>query len=253
MMTFDRFGQTGNNFLFKGDYVILFSKYSYKSVRWIKMKSYKELKNRQRQERESHDEFLGTRIHRALSWLNRAEQCSDDADGQVIFLWIAFNAAYANYIDPRYRPREHEFIFHFLDRLCQLDKDGSLENLVWELFPRNIRILLDNKYVFQPYWDFLNDKRSEDEWKSLFSKAKSAATAALGKKKTAEVLALALSRVYTLRNQLIHGGATWNSSVNRDQVRDCARLMSGLIPMVIEIMMDSSDVLWGQPCYPVVS
>ena len=25
-------------------------------------------------------------------------------------------------------------------------------------------------------------------------------------------------RLYTLRNQMLHGGATWNSNVNRDQV-----------------------------------
>ena len=57
--------------------------------------TYQELKDRQRQERETHGEFLGIRIHRALSWLNRAEQCADDSDSHVIFLWIAFNAAYA--------------------------------------------------------------------------------------------------------------------------------------------------------------
>jgi len=47
------------------------------------MNTYTELKNRQRQERESYSEYLGLRVHRALSWLNRAEQCVDDADGQV--------------------------------------------------------------------------------------------------------------------------------------------------------------------------
>ena len=38
---------------------------------------------------------LSLRLHRALSWLNRAEQLADDPDSQFIFLWIAFNAAYA--------------------------------------------------------------------------------------------------------------------------------------------------------------
>lgn len=40
---------------------------------------------------------------------------------------------------------------------------------------------------------------------------------------TGTVLMILFDRLYVLRNQIIHGGATWNSSVNRDQVRDGAR------------------------------
>jgi hypothetical protein len=61
-----------------------------------------------------------------------------------------------------------------------------------------------------------------------------------------------LSRIYTLRNQLIHGGATWGSSVNRDQVRDCVGFMGKLVPLVIEVMLDHPETLWGDACYPVV-
>lgn len=55
---------------------------------------HKELKARQRAERDSYPENLSLRVHRALSWLDRAEQ-DDDPDSRFIFLWIAFNAAYA--------------------------------------------------------------------------------------------------------------------------------------------------------------
>jgi hypothetical protein len=50
----------------------------------------------------------------------------------------------------------------------------------------------------------------------------------------------------------MHGGATWNSSVNRDQVRDCANLLGKIVPLIIEIMMDNVKTLWGDACYPVV-
>jgi len=216
------------------------------------MKTYEELKARQRQKRDSYHEYLGLRVHRALSWLKRAEQCTDDADGQVIFLWIAFNAAYANDIAEEYRLREQEMFRQFLSRLCELDDQQRLENLVWGEFPSSIRVLLNNKYVFQPFWDYQNNKITEDKWQYLFSRAKASATKALSRENSSEVLAITLSRVYTLRNQLIHGGSTWNSQVNRDQIRDCAKLLGNLIPIVIEIMMDSHNELWGQPCYPVV-
>lgn len=216
------------------------------------MKTYEELKTRQRQERESYSEYLGLRIHRALSWLNRAEHV-DDADSQVIFLWIAFNAAYANDIAEEYRLREQKMFHHFLKRLCELDNRQRLKNLVWVEFTGSIRVLLNNKYVFQPFWDYQNNRITEDEWKGRFFRAKASASIALSRENSAEILAIALSRVYTLRNQLIHGGSTWNSRVNRDQIRDCARLLSCLIPIVVEIMMDNHNELWGQPCYPVVS
>ncbi len=214
--------------------------------------TFKVLKARQRKERKSYGAYLDTRIHRALSWLDKSEQCDDDPDSQVIFLWIAFNAAYANDVDLKYRPTEHEMFYLFIKRLCDLDGKGRMEDLVWREFSGSMRVLLDNKYVFQPFWDHQNDKLARKEWEKRFAQANTAARKALGDRDTAKALTIALSRIYTLRNQIIHGGATWKSKVNRSQVRDCAKLLGHLVPIVIEIMMDSPDVLWGKPCYPVV-
>jgi hypothetical protein len=57
---------------------------------------------------------------------------------------------------------------------------------------------------------------------------------------------------YVLRNQLIHGSATWNSKVNRSQVKDGAAVLGVLLPVFINIMMDNPDHDWGKPYYPVV-
>ena len=59
-------------------------------------------------------------------------------------------------------------------------------------------------------------------------------------------------RNHPLCNQLIHRGATWNESVNREQMRDCVNVMGKLVPRVIEVMMDHPQTLWGDACYPVV-
>ena len=66
------------------------------------------------------------------------------------------------------------------------------------------------------------------------------------------MLSIVFSRMYTLRNQLIHGGATWNSSVNRDQLRGCSAFLGKRVPYVIQLMMDNTDTLWGDAAYPVV-
>ena len=175
---------------------------------------YAELKARHRAERDQQHPNLSLRIHRALSWLQRAEQ-AEDLDGRFIFLWIAFNAAYATEINDEYRGSERSCFSSFLEKLVSLDRDRQLENLAWEEFPKSIRVLLNNRYVYQAFWDYQSGKISREEWEQSFERGKQAAQVALGRQDTATVLSIALSRIYTLRNQLVHGGATWNSAVNR--------------------------------------
>lgn len=210
-----------------------------------------QLKDRHRAERAHYPEDLSLRVHRALSWLERAEQDADP-DSRFIFLWIAFNAAYATDIDDRVGLSEQRAFNDFLQKLLALDADKHLAELVWTAYPKAIRVLLDNRYVFAPFWEFHKGNISEAQWLTSFEKAKTAATKALGRQDTATVLSIVLARVYTLRNQLVHGGATWGSAVNRDQVRDCVKLMGELVPVVISIMMDHPEGEWGGVSFPVL-
>ena len=59
-------------------------------------------------------------------------------------------------------------------------------------------------------------------------------------------------RLYVLRNQLIHGGATWNSSVNRAQVKDGVHILLALVPVVIGLMLRRPEADFGEILYPVV-
>ena len=52
------------------------------------------LKAKQRELRAGFPETMGLRGHRSISWIDRAEDASDD-DGRFIFLWISFNAEVA--------------------------------------------------------------------------------------------------------------------------------------------------------------
>jgi hypothetical protein len=144
------------------------------------MLSYQQLKIRQRAERDNYPEQLSLRVHRALSWLHRAEQCEDD-DGRFIFLWISFNAAYANETG-EVRITEGRRVADFLGRLVELDSDLLLANIVWNHYSGAIRLLLDNPYVFQPYWDFQNKLPGADKWQEQFESAKRASHKALSNK-----------------------------------------------------------------------
>ena len=210
------------------------------------------LKTRQRETRDNFPESLSLRVHRALSWLDRAEQETKDHDARFIFLWVAFNAAYANEIPNRRLYPERELFQGFLGRLIDSDSEQLLYTLVWDQFPGAIRLLIDNKYVFQPFWDHHNDQATEADWQLAFKNSKSAARRALGKMDTPKVMGIMFDRLYTLRNQLLHGGATWNSSINRSQISQGAEIMGQVVPIVIHLMMDDYQRVWGEACYPVV-
>ena len=107
------------------------------------------LKARQRAERDAHSTNIGLRVHRALSWLDRAEQCGDDLDARFIFLWIAFNAAYANEIDDWERAPELQVFEVFLQKLVDLDRDQlhDCNAFLGKLVPIVILPMLDTPNV----------------------------------------------------------------------------------------------------------
>ena len=214
--------------------------------------TFAELKAIQRQNRESFPESLSLRTHRALSWLNRAEHEHKDQDARFVFLWISFNAAYANEIHNRQDFSEKRLLLSFLNRLIDADQEDLIYKAVWEHFPKSIRLLLGNKYVFQPFWDYHNGLIKESDWIDRFERSKASANRALGRMNTKKVIAILFDRLYVLRNQLIHGGSTWNSGVNRSQVHDGAQILGFIVPIVIHQMMEHPNQLWGDACYPVV-
>lgn len=146
-------------------------------------------------------------MRRALSWFDRAEQ-ADDLDGRFIFLWIAFNAAYATESDERQRLSEQETFKAFLEKLCSLDESKRIDTLVWQEFSGSIPVLLDNPYVFQSFLDHQSGKIGGATWKTRFASGKRAAQQALASGNTPALFGVLFKRLYTLRNQLIHGGAT---------------------------------------------
>lgn len=197
------------------------------------------------------------RMHRALSWLERAEAAGGDDDVAFICLWIAFNATYAQDMGANMgSTSERQAFRNFMADVCALDDDKALSALVWQVFPGPIRVLLDNQYVFQPFWDAHSNPRSDgsisSHWREAFDEARQRVHRALAQQDTERVLYEVFVRLYTLRNQLMHGGATWNSTVNRAQVRDGRALLARVLPVMLGVMMEHPARFEGRPFYPVV-
>lgn len=211
------------------------------------------LKTRQRAIRDGFPETMGLRAHRAISWIGRAEACGEDDDARFIFLWIAFNAAYADEREfQAIAPGERAAFADFFGRLVALDGDRRIYKAVWQRFSGPVRLLLENRYVFNPFWQHHNGIEGFEDWEERFKSSARSFTQAFQAGDTARVLSFVFDRLYVLRNQLVHGGATWNSGVNRAQVRDGAAILGFLMPVFVDLMMDNPGKDWGKPFYPVV-
>ena len=198
------------------------------------------------------DDGLALRVHRALSWIDRAERESDDPDARFVFYWIAFNAVYAKDIPERHGESERDRFGGYFNEIVRLDTDNRIYDAVWNRFSSSIRVFLNNKFVFQPFWNYHNGIYGYDNWEARFNSSKAVVASALGRNDTVSILSVLFDRLYILRNQIVHGGATWNSSVNRDQVRDGVSIVSFLVPIFVDLMLDNPNERWGPPYYPVV-
>lgn len=190
------------------------------------------------------------RLHRALSWLKRAEAEEADLDARFLFLWITFNAAYAQELGEPSTERER--LTRFLDRLLAVDAEARVQGLLFQTFPGPIRTLVDNRYVFEPFWKALREHDGSQRWAEQFAASKRAALHAISTGETGTVLGIVFDRLYTLRNQVVHGGATWSSSVNRQQVRDGAAILGRLLPVLLALMIEHPRLEHGEINYPVV-
>ena len=182
--------------------------------------------NRYQSQKSEFSDPFRLRMHRSLSWLAKAVSVNDN-DIRFTTLWIAFNAAYAREVALFVSSSERSEFRRFLQLICRLDTDQKIYKLVWETYSGSIRILLENQYTFQLFWDYHNGQISQQAWEEDFKRAKDKVHRALSNKH--------------------------NNQVNRSQIKDGGTILSSLLPLILEIMMaHHSKMDWGTPFYPVV-
>ena len=195
------------------------------------------------------------RIYRAISWLARAEReiAKDPADHDTafVFLWVALNAAYAvdnPYADPISEKAQFKT---FIQKAVDVDKRGAVREYTLTN-SETIGDLVNNRYLFMPFWEYQNELPGSESWQSDLSAEARATRFYFREGAAVEILVTLFDRLYVLRNQLVHGAATWNSIVNRGQVENGANIMAYLIPVFIGLMMDNPQEFGGRPYYPLV-
>lgn len=194
-------------------------------------------------------ETLTIRIHRAISWVKSAEKQDGNLDMKFLSLWIALNACYGVDFNGISSKPERAKLRDFTSSLVLYDR-SRLYNLFWEKFSGPVRVLIENKFIYEKFWEF--NRGEIDDYLTPFNKSITTAHNCLSKENIEGLLEIVLERLYTLRNSIVHGGATYNSKLNRTQLRDASNIMQLLVPIIIDIMMENSEHNWGDIAYPVV-
>jgi len=217
---------------------------------------YESLKNLLRSHKTDFSQVHSTRMHRSLSWLKAAAgQMNDDKlDQAFINLWISFSACF--YIEGE------EPIAPFIEKIVNLDEQQKIYDCLWHEYSGSVKALIKNPYVFAEFWQAqraqTHQKTSdhsvlESLWRPKFDQSSVEALNYLSRKKVAPLFSIVLDRLYVLRNQVLQGGATYQSRVNREQVADGVSLLASVMPIIIDIMLNGSDQNWGEIAYPVIT
>ena len=194
------------------------------------------------------------RMRRARSWLERGEVATNDEE-RFIFLWIAFNAAYGSDALDSESLTQRRQSSDFLGRVLERDAGNDIERIIWDTFSGPIRILLENQYVFTPFWKWVQGAPEGADWKVRFERETVSVRRKLSRLDVHGVLRIVFDRLYTLRNQVFHGGATYAEGWGQAQVHDGSRIMASLVPVVLAIMQadidrDPDTAVWGTVAYP---
>ena len=210
------------------------------------------------------------RIRRAESWHERSLRAEAD-DDRFIFLWIAFNAVYGrdmNGLDndgvipggTRSRARERKRIREFLGAVLERDRRNKIRIILQEKLDDRVRALLGNPFVFSAFWRWIRDDKGDSKgvgWITEFEEKNAKAWRAWDRGDVHGFLTEVLERLYTMRNQVFHGGTTYRGGKGREQVRDGAEIMAALVRTTLNIM--KADIkkhpdseAWKGVAYPTV-
>ena len=208
---------------------------------------------RDRLVREDSENDLRVRIHRACAALRQGERAESDgtAEGQdasIVFRWVALNALYGDWDwDAGMPARDRQSLDRFTSEITRVDTEKRIRQTL-EAHAEDARALLESPFLIERFW-------RDGEWDQIRPRRGRARTfnEELRDERTGAALHRILMVLYFLRCQIVHGGATMGSSVNRVTVDPAARLLRALSGQIIAVSMNQGlEMGWGELCYPPV-
>ena len=198
------------------------------------------------------DEPLRVRIHRCYTALKRAELVEQEGDvgvdAALVLRWIALNALYGTWDDQAGMPvKDRVALDTFTSEICRVDADRRIHAALLKV-TQDAKALLENSFVIERFW-------RNPEWDQVRpqrGRATGFRDDVIGGR-TARALHALLIAVYFLRCQIVHGGATLGSSLNRPTVEPAARILNLLSGQLLAAVTEHGlEMQWGAICYPPV-
>jgi hypothetical protein len=198
-------------------------------------------------------EEVRVRIHRALTWLEFSERCDvrEDLDAKLIAQWIAFTALTSQWNKKTKAPEPDAAATRlFIQQILDHDQDGLMQ-MVLETNDRAARALFEDAYLakqFKSRETAQNSKPRNGSGKTFTTK--STMEDILEHAQFEPWLEAVLERILFVRNQLVHGGSTYNGRLNRVAVRRASSLLEHVVACFMQILMEhgyTDD--WGDLCY----
>lgn len=197
-----------------------------------------------------YSEHFNLRIQRGLSWFKKSLELGQELEFKFISLWISFHSIYAHEHEIQSDPHDLQ---QFLEQLCQKDLEHKLHQIVWEKYHQPICALLDSPYTDQGFWDYRHDKISLQSCREALQQQKQKVEQARQEHNMSGILAMIFSHLATLHHQLMQGGTSCHSALNRKQLQHSCRVLEALLPAFICILLENAATLdSGKPFYPVV-
>ena len=193
------------------------------------------------------------RLRRAKSWYQQGIKDTNSDEECFLFLWVAFNAAYGRAYESTAEV-ERKCFEEFINKIIHEDKEHKIHKWLHSL--NTLGGLLKNCYIYEPFWRAKRENKgnSWERWFDIENKAVFDVWGKEGKDDVAKLLCTVLSRLYTLRNQMLHGGMTFGNSFGKSQLHHSCPVMKGLMKLIIDIM--ETDIVanpdtqkWGKVAY----
>jgi hypothetical protein len=186
------------------------------------------------------------RMHRAISWLFACEN-GENVDLSFLSAWIGFNACYS--VPPENAGEtENARMWKFLQDVIEQDEQRLIASYVFDEQIGLIDILMSNQYLFKQFW--ISVHIQEEGWDDEYEIQYARMLVDRDQRNALSHCNAIIQRVYVLRNQVIHGGATYESSLNREQMKICNQFIHGLLLRIINVMIRKPNHDWGSTNYP---
>lgn len=197
-------------------------------------------------------EPIRIRLHRCWSWMERIEELENAGvghdDPKLIYYWIALNSLYGRWDDHAREPIGDRYsLGSFLDRIFDYDHDELIPQLLTEN-RELVKAIVGDEFLNKYFWQ---DPGENEARKAQNTARKLPSMHYEGR--FGHMLEMAITRIYFIRCQLVHGAATYDSKLNRDAVARCSKFLGEFLQAVSSIIIDHAwKEDWGSLCYPPI-